>query len=160
VSTLSKFTPTLVTVAVLVGCGEDPPCDECDAYVTDDNDDDFEAIQTMLTEAEEGDVLYIAEGTYELDRELILSRDGVTILGAGRDATILDFSSQDAETSGANGLKVTSDDVTVESFQVRNTPGDGIRFENATGVTFRDIYVTWQDPEPSEHGAYGIYPVG
>jgi parallel beta-helix repeat protein len=81
----------------------------------------------------------------------------VTLRGAGQDQTILDFS---AQADGGNGIKVLADGVTFEDLHVRNTPGDGIRGDQVDDISFVRITVSWDDPDLSTHGAYGVYPVG
>jgi parallel beta-helix repeat protein len=82
---------------------------------------------------------------------------GVTLKGSspGRGA-VLDFAGQ---TSGAKSIYVTADNFTVENLHVKNSPGDGIDVTGATGVTFRDVKVSWDAGSVTENGAYGIFPV-
>jgi len=112
----------------------------CDALV-EPGENDLERLQTALIEVAAGATLGV---------------DDVTVRGAGRDTTILDFSAQNV---GANGLLVTSDRVTLEAFTVRETPGDGIRANDVAGIVFRDLAVTWAAESSLSNGAYGLYPV-
>ncbi len=127
----------------------------CDALV-EPSDDDQTAVQEALIDVESGQVLCLAAGTYSFTRQLTLDADGVTVRGAGAEDTILDFAEQ---ISGGNGLLITSDDVTVEDFQVTNTPGDGIRADNVDNIAFVGISVIWQAEASVDNGAYGLYPV-
>jgi len=120
-------------------------------------DDDQTTVQTALIDAAEGDVICFGSGTYTFTTELSLSVDGVTLRGAGMDSTILDFSGQDV---GANGVAILSDGVTMEDIQVLDTPGDGVRAQDVTDITFRRVKVLWPDEASLENGAYGLYPVG
>jgi parallel beta-helix repeat protein len=86
-----------------------------------------------------------------------VSANGLTLKGAGRDKTILDFSEQD---QGANGMKVTGDGVTLTAFTVQETPGDGIRGDAVVNITYDDVAVTWAAEGSLDNGAYGFYPVG
>lgn len=128
----------------------------CDAYVTPSADDQA-ALQGALIEAAEGATVCMAEGTYMLNSEVSISANKLTLKGAGRDKTILDFSAQDL---GANGIKVSGDGVTMMSFTVRETPGDGIRGDDVDGITYDDVSVEWAAKESLDNGAYGFYPVG
>ena len=150
-----------ISVFTLACEGEDsPPAvmvpDGCDAFVVP-GDDDQTNVQTALLTVEEGQTLCLDAGTFMFVSELSLAVDGVTVRGAGREATTLDFSMQD---SGGNGLAITSDGVTIEALTVLNTPGDGIRATDVMGITFRAVGVVWDGADLSMHGAYGLYPVG
>ncbi|WP_438001735.1 parallel beta-helix domain-containing protein [Sorangium sp. So ce185] len=120
-------------------------------------DDDTTAVQTALIDAAPGATVCFEAGTFSFTTELSLDVDGVTLIGAGKDETILDFSDQD---TGANGLLIRGDGVTVRDLQVRNTPGDGIRADSVQGIAFRDVAVMWEADASEDSGAYGLYPVG
>ncbi|KJS38648.1 MAG: parallel beta-helix repeat-containing protein [Hyphomonas sp. BRH_c22] len=118
---------------------------------------DFAAnLQTALIEARPGDTVRLPEGTFKLSTGLSLDVDGVTVLGAGQDKTILDFSGQ---TGAGEGLLVTSDDVTLTGFGIRDTKGDGIKSKGADRIVYRDLTVDWSGEPDEDNGAYGVYPV-
>ena len=73
---------------------------------------------------DEGDTLVIAAGYYEFEDGLSLDVNNVTIKGDGMDKTILDFKSQK---SGAQGLLVTSDKVTLKDFAILDAKGDALK---------------------------------
>lgn len=132
-------------------------CEGAAAWISPTGDD-FEAIQGLFSEAAEGDILCFDAGDYgNLHTEIILSVNNVTVRGAGMDASVLDFATQ---TDGGNGIKIVADGVTFQDFQVKNTPGDGIRGDQVDDVTFERVKVLWEDPNTDTHGAYGLYPVG
>lgn len=135
--------------------GDEVPAD-CDAFVSP-SDDDVATLQGALLDAADGDIVCMAAGTFSLNTEISISADDLTLRGAGRDLTILDFSAQDL---GANGIKISGDGVTVQSFTVKETPGDGIRGDDVADITFDDVSVEWAAKESMESGAYGFYPVG
>ncbi|MFH1516419.1 MAG: parallel beta-helix domain-containing protein [Pseudomonadota bacterium] len=146
---------------VLAGCGPKP----ADAPATDaaalppvvSAEGDFAAnLQTALIEARPGDTVRLPEGTFQLATGLSLDVDGVTVLGAGQDKTILDFSGQ---TGAGEGLLVTSDDVTLMAFGIRDTKGDGIKSKGADRIVYRDLTVDWSGEPDEDNGAYGVYPV-
>jgi parallel beta-helix repeat protein len=142
------------------GDGDEPPahCEGSDAWVRPSTTNNFALLQGLLSDASEGDVLCLDAGVFEgITDELIISNNGITLRGAGEDATILDF---DAQTDGGNGIKVVADGVTFENLQVRNTPGDGIRGDQVNDISFVGVKVLWDDPDLTTHGAYGLYPVG
>jgi parallel beta-helix repeat protein len=127
----------------------------CDVHL-EPGEGDQERVQTTLIEIAEGQTLCFAEGTFHFDAELSLAVNGVTLRGAGREATIFDF---DGQNVGANGLLITSDAVTLTQFTVQETPGDGIRANDVDGIVFRDVAVLWAAQASDESGAYGLYPV-
>jgi parallel beta-helix repeat protein len=145
----------VVPVLLLSACGSDGDGRACTTHVGPSSSDD-ENVQTALIGAQSGDTVCLDEGTYSFRGELSLSVAGVTILGAGKTKTILDFANQD---SGANGLSVTADDFLLQDLWIKNTPGDGVRVQNADGVTFRGVKVTWDAGSVTTNGAYAIYPV-
>lgn len=136
--------------------GEPAVPEGCDALVVP-GEDDVEALQGALLDAAPGSTVCLAEGTFYLNTEISISADGLTLKGAGRDLSILDFADQDL---GANGMKVTGDDVTLLSFTVQETPGDGIRGDMIKNITYDDVAVLWAADGSVENGAYGFYPVG
>ena len=113
-------------------------------------------LQTALIEARSGDTIRLPEGVFNLTTGLSLDVDGVTLLGAGQDKTILDFAGQ---TGAGEGLLVTSDNVTLMAFGIRDTKGDGIKSKGADGITYRDLTVDWSGEPDEDNGAYGVYPV-
>jgi parallel beta-helix repeat protein len=83
--------------------------------------------------------------------------NGLTVEGQGMTSTILDFSGQLAGAAGINATGNTR--LTFKKFTVQNTPGDGIRVQNANGVLFQTVEATWSSTNNLTHGGYGIYPV-
>jgi parallel beta-helix repeat protein len=119
-----------------------------------------EGAQTRLQEAlilaQPGDVVQLAAGRFVLNDGLSLDAKGVTVRGAGMDATVLDFSGQKG---AGEGLLITSGDVTVRDFAVENPHGDGIKSKGADNVIYYRVRVTWTGGPNEKNGAYGIYPV-
>jgi parallel beta-helix repeat protein len=56
-------------------------------------------------------------------------------------------------------LLVTSDDVLLMDFGVRNTKGDGIKSKGADQIIYRYLTVEWTGGPDEANGAYGVYPV-
>lgn len=118
---------------------------------------DFGAtLQAALIAAQPGDTILLPEGTFQLTDGLSLDVDGVTLRGAGQEKTVLDFSGQEG---AGEGLLVTSDDVTLMDFGVRNTRGDGIKSKGADQIIYRYLTVEWTGGPDENNGAYGVYPV-
>jgi parallel beta-helix repeat protein len=119
--------------------------------------DDQTTVQTALIDAAPGSLICLKEGRYSFTGELSLSSAGVTVRGAGKGKTILDFSGQK---TGANGLSITGDGVTIEALEVHDTPGDGVRGNDVEDITLRDLVVGWSAAASPDNGAYGLYPIG
>ncbi len=128
----------------------------CDAFI-EPSDDDQVALQGALIDAAEGSTVCLGEGTFSFNTEVTITVTGVTLRGAGIDSTSLDFSDQDL---GANGILITADNATLELLKVVNSAGDGIRANDVTNITFRDLAVEWTADASLDNGAYGLYPVG
>ena len=115
-----------------------------------------EELQEALIVAKEGDTLKLAKGIYYFEDGLSLDVDNVTIEGAGMDDTILNFSKQ---ASGAQGLLVTSNQVTLKEFSVEDAKGDAIKVIGAKGIYMINVKTEWTGGPNSSNGAYGFYPV-
>ena len=115
-----------------------------------------ERLQEALILAEPGDEIVLAAGRYDLTDGLSLDVDGVTLRGAGMEATIIDFT---AQRDAGEGLLVTSDFVTLRDFAVENPKGDGIKSKGADAIVYHKVRVTWTGGPKASNGAYGIYPV-
>lgn len=113
-------------------------------------------LQEALIMAQPGDVVQLAAGRYALTDGLSLDVAGVTVRGAGMDASVLDFTGQQG---AGEGLLVTAKDVTLRDFAVENTKGDGIKSKGADNVVYYRVRVTWTGGPKETNGAYGIYPV-
>ncbi|MFT7622242.1 MAG: parallel beta-helix repeat protein [Myxococcota bacterium] len=129
--------------------------DGCDWRVSPGASDQ-QAIQTALIEAVAGETVCLEAGTFKLSRELRIAEPHLTLRGAGKFDTVLDFAGQ---LTGANGLAISSDGVTVQSLEVRDTAGDAIRATAVHNITFDDVSVLWSADESKDNGAYGLYPV-
>jgi len=113
-------------------------------------------LQEALILAEPGDEIVLEAGRFELTDGLSLDADGVTLRGAGMNASVLDFTGQ---RGAGEGLLVTSDGVTLRDFAVENPQGDGIKSKGADDIVYQAIRVTWTNGPAATNGAYGIYPV-
>ena len=116
----------------------------------------YEEIQEALILAEPGDIIRLTAGTFFLEDSLSLDVNSVRIEGAGMSQTILDFKNQH---SGAQGLSVTSDNVTLQDFSVQDAKGDAIKVKGVTNIKFIRVKTEWTNGPNSSNGAYGLYPV-
>ncbi len=115
-----------------------------------------ERLQEALILAAPGDVIELGAGRFTLTDGLSLDVDGVTLRGAGMDATVLDFTGQQG---AGEGLLVTSDNVTLEGFGIENPKGDGIKSKGADNIIYNSLRVEWTGGPKATNGAYGLYPV-
>ena len=113
-------------------------------------------LQEALILAAPGDTIELGEGRFVLTDGLSLDVDGVTVIGAGMEKTILDFTGQQGS---GEGLLVTSDNVTLRGFAVENAKGDGIKSKGADMIVYDGLRVEWTGGPKATNGAYGIYPV-
>ena len=116
----------------------------------------YEEIQEALILAEPGDIIRLTAGIFNLEDPLSLEVDNVRIEGEGMNQTILNFKNQQ---SGAQGLSVTSDNVTLQDFSIRDAKGDAIKVKGVTNIKFLRVKTEWTNGPKSENGAYGLYPV-
>ena len=120
------------------------------------NPDSQEEIQEALIDLEPGDVLTLKSGEYFFEDGISLDVDDVIFEGSGINETILNFGSQ---VSGAQGLLVTSNGVTIRDFAVLDAKGDAIKVIGADGINMVRLRTEWQGGPKETNGAYGFYPV-
>ena len=98
-------------------------------------------------------------GTYQFNDQLTLgTANNLTIVGAGKGKTVLDFHGQKV---GAK-TRIFAQSVkglTFQDFTVQDSPGNASRVLDVTGLTFRSVEVKWTSTDSKSHGAYGLYPV-
>lgn len=163
-----KQAPWLLILSLVAACGDNEenafPLHDCDdPAITSANcveipAGDGDALLVAANSLMPDTTIVLAAGTYAMTNELnIQNVAGITILGQGIDVTVLDWKGVTAQVNGiaASG----TNDFVVEDFTVQNSVKDGIRVEASDGVTYRKIKATWDMPEASTNGAYGIYPV-
>ena len=120
------------------------------------SDNSQEEVQTALIELSSGDILTLSPGIFVFEDGLSLDVDEVTVRGSGINETILDFKNQ---MSGAQGLLVTSDQVTLKDFAVTDAKGDAIKVIGAEGINMINLKTEWTGGPKTTNGAYGLYPV-
>ena len=114
-------------------------------------------MSSAFATAQDNDTIAFAAGTYEFNNELALgTANGVTVIGPGSGQVTLDFHGQQAATEGLFAQSVSN--LTFQGFSVLDTPQNGFKVLSVTGVTFRDIGVSWTALDTTD-GAYGLYPV-
>ena len=118
--------------------------------------DPYTEIQEALILANPGDIVHISEGFYKLEDSLSIDIDNLTLQGDGINKTILSFKDQ---MSGAQGLSVTSDGVTLQDFAVEDAKGDAVKVKGVHGISFIRVRTEWTNGPDELNGAYGLYPV-
>ncbi|MDB4970641.1 MAG: Planctomycete cytochrome [Myxococcales bacterium] len=140
-----------------VGCNRSDGFDGCTTFVAPaaDADANHDAIQTAFSDSQPGDVICFRGGRYALKDEVTLSTPNVELRGSGATRAVLDFAGQ---LRGANGVFVDADGFLMQHVDIKNSAGQGIRIQKSTGVTLRDVHVTWDVGPSADNGGYGIYP--
>ncbi len=143
----------LLAAVFITGCSESSSQPEQTTAPATPYED---TLRLALETAAPGDVIEIPEGRHTFTRGLTLNTDGVTIRGAGMEASILDFATQIA---GAEGLLVNASDFTIEDVAIENSPGDALKVNEGRNIVIRRVRTEWTRGPHTENGAYGIYPV-
>jgi parallel beta-helix repeat protein len=148
----------LIGMLAVTGCSSDPdPCEGISgACIGLTSGASTTEVQTALIEIEANGTIAFGEGTFEMTSDLSLDVDGVTLVGKGMDTSILSFAKQ---TSGAQGILVTSDNFTARDFAIEDSKGDALKVLGSTGVTMQKLRVEWTGGPKETNGAYGLYPV-
>ena len=131
--------------------------DDCTGEVFMSGDNNAQRLNTRLEEAAPGDVICMAEGTYQMEDTISISRVHTLTLkgiGASPDDTLLNFGGPDT----GKGIFVQTDSVTVENLWVRDTGDNGIEMDGTTGGVYRKVHVSWTNDNQELNGPYGIYP--
>ncbi len=115
-----------------------------------------ERVQAALIDARSGDTVRLGAGRFDLTDGLSLDVAGVTVAGAGEGKTVLAFDGQKGE---AEGLLITSNNVTVRDFTVQNAKGNGIKSKGVDRITMAALTVEWTGGPKASNGSYGVYPV-
>jgi parallel beta-helix repeat protein len=154
---------------VVAGCGDDDSSaggkdagedkdsgggDESCTVTLSPSSNDQDKLQGAFIDAESGDTICLKKGRYKLTGQLSLATERVTVKGV--DGTILDFSGQK---SGANGIELSADHLTLDTLRIENPKGDGVRATEVDYPTVRNVHVEWTGGPKATNGGYGIYPV-
>ena len=118
--------------------------------------DAYIEIQEALILASPGDIIKLSNGVYELEDSLSIDVDGISFIGSDINKTILSFEKQQ---TGAQGLLITSDNVTLSDFAVVNAKGDAIKAKGVDNIKFVKVKTEWTGGPKETNGAYGLYPV-
>jgi parallel beta-helix repeat protein len=121
-------------------------------------------IDTAFTTAKNGTTLAFGPGTFHFVNTLqLVSQNDITVMGAGIDVTILDFTDQ--KDAGASPDGISGQDLqnlTLYNLTVQNTAGNAFKVSTSQNVIFESLKATWAAQGTSgnvDDGPYGIYPV-
>ena len=108
--------------------------------------------------AEKGDTIRFPAGKYNFDTSLSMDeKEGVVIMGAGKDVTILSFKNQ---VEGAEGIRITnSKNITVMNLTIQDAKGDGVKAMETEGISFLNMNSEWTGRPKKTNGSYAFYPV-
>ncbi|PRP93224.1 hypothetical protein ENSA5_44010 [Enhygromyxa salina] len=125
--------------------------------------DDEDGLQIAANSLEDGTALVLGLGVFELDNQVTIRADDITVCGQGMgtegsfdEGTTLDFAAQATQ---SNGLDVVGDNFRVMDLAIVDAKKDGLRVEDSDGVTIQRVRVTWRLESDSSNGSYGLYPV-
>lgn len=167
--TLFLMSTGLLTGVLLAGCGgssdsNDGPTFPVGAIMLP-AENLTQAAKEAFINAESGDVIVFPEGRFELADTLTFDGDpdgdgsslqGITILGYGKDDTILDF----AASAGGDGLFIQNGvDVTIKNLGVYEAANNAIKLKDTNGIHIKSVATVWEGELNEENGAYGLYPV-
>lgn len=116
------------------------------------------SLQTQFITVNDGDTIQLPEGNYMFTKSLLMDgKKNITILGAGKDKTILSFKNQ---TEGAQGMYITHGvNIIVQDFTIQDAKGDIIKVSEVRNLTLRNIRAKWTGEPSNANGAYALYPV-
>jgi parallel beta-helix repeat protein len=146
-------------LALLGACGgssADPCKDVSGTCVPIHAGADHEEVQTAFIDVQPNTTIAFEAGVYDMDSELDLDVDHVTIQGAGMDDTVLSFAN---EATGAQGLYVTAGDFTLQDIGLEDAPADILKIEGVDNVNIFRVRSEYTGGASSDHGGYAVYPV-
>ena len=155
---ISTVLGLLSTAALAAGCGGGSNlCDGIANCIAIDKGASEVKIKTAFAEAIDATTIVFGAGTFKLTAQLDVRKNGVTIKGAGRELTLLDFGGSAA---GQDGIHVeTTGAFTIEDLTVQDAAANGIKVLGAKGVTMRRVGGVWSKPAATTNGRYALYPV-
>jgi parallel beta-helix repeat protein len=151
------------------GDGDDPNFPLCSCADFPDADchqiaaGDIEALQIAANSLEDGSALVLGLGVYELDNQVTIRADDITVCGQGigvegsfDSGTTLDFATQATQ---SNGVDVVGNNFVIRDLAIVDAKKDGLRVEDSDGVTIQRVRATWRNTVDPTNGSYGLYPV-
>jgi len=135
-----------------------PTSDDCPGGTFEGAAMNASALNVMLGNADIGDIICIAEGTYQMEATVNVPIPGITLkgIGASPDDTVLNFGGPGT----GKGILVEQSNVTIENMWVKNTGDNGVQQQEVTGSVFRKLHVSWDvnGENMNLNGGYAVYP--
>ena len=145
-----------------IGCDNEEPTPVGDTYTfTPEMTNLQDTVQTVLITMNDYDRIEFSAGTFMFTGTLSIDdKKNITIIGVGKEQTILDFSNQTQGGSGAQGIIATAtDQILFKDFTIQDADGDNIKVKDSDGVSFVNLKAIYSGPVTPENGAYSLYPV-
>jgi parallel beta-helix repeat protein len=109
----------------------------------------------VAQQAQTGDQIRFDKGRYEFTRPVTFAATGITLRGAGPDATAFSFLGQ---TDTNTCLTFTGAQVTLRDFAVENCKGDAITARGAVQLTVMNLRAEWAGARPA--AVSGVHVTG
>ncbi len=108
-----------------------------------DPTDGADQLVAAVDQAKDGDTIRIGPGEIMLSVGLILNEPGVTLEGAGKNRTLLNFASKPGgEDIPANtAISVSADRLVLQDFAVIDSTGPGIAGTGVNNITFKNLLI-------------------
>ena len=117
-------------------------------------------IEKLVTLSECTKVVFAA-GNYNLNRTLFIEKNGVLLLGAGMDRSILNF----AALRTGHGVHMKGKLVGIADLTILDAKKNALRIEESERVLIKRVKTDWSNtkggtrPGMKQNGDYGLYPV-
>ncbi|QTP58515.1 alginate biosynthesis protein [Billgrantia antri] len=105
-------------------------------------------LETLVEDADAGDVFVFADGEYRFDDAITLTRSDVTLRGAGSERTTLRFSDAALASNDAHAIRVEPDTYDRELGQLEtdlSAGGRSVTLASTEGLAAGDTLRIWQD---------------
>lgn len=118
--------------------------DDCTGDIFEPTADSAADLNVRLNNADPGDVICMAPGTYEMNQTIKISlANEITLKGTGSspDDTLLVFGGP----GSGPGIEVSKNDGVIENLWVKNTGANAVVQDGTSGSVFRKLHVSWDD---------------
>ena len=113
----------------------------------------YSDLEKHILTARAGDLIDVPAGLFVVSHPLRLSARGVTLKGAGKGRTVLDFH---AQRRGRQGLEIAAPGVLLADLTLRNALGDGVVVRGGREVSLRRMRVEWTAARRPAPGTVGV----
>jgi len=149
----------LLFIGLFTACDDDPVEPNTSIYKVclEFGPGDEAEIETALLAMTDSTKIILAAGNYSFEGLSIEGLNTIMIKGAGKNQTILDFSSQ--STSG-EGIRVSNtSNIILRDFKAMDSKGDLVKLNQCTNVLLSNVSAVWNAEADSTSGGYALYPV-